>query len=272
MKCEQYEELFTGWIKQELGPAEKEKLDEHLTGCAACREELATAIKVWDMMDVLEVPQPSAHMQVKFQAMLDTYKETVADEENGLWQWLKYQLSALRAWQSRWPLAFNLAIVLISFGGGYWFFHGSKAGKQEQELQALTAQVHELKQTMMLALLQNPSASERIRGVSYTGEIKHADKEVIDALLATLNNDDNVNVRLSTLDALAHLANHPEVREGLIKSIALQESPLMQSAIADVMLKLQEKRSVGSFKELLKQKNLDPGVKDKIRQTISQLI
>ena len=95
---------------------------------------------------------------------------------------------------------------------------------------------------------------------------------MIDALLATLNNDPNVNVRLSTLDALAHLANHPEVREGLIQSIAQQDSPLLQSAIADVMLKLQEKRAVKSFRELLKQKDLNPGVRDKIKQTITQLI
>jgi hypothetical protein len=203
--------------------------------------------------------------------MLDTYKESV-NEQKGLWSSLKDKLNSLWAWQPRWPMAYNLAIALICFGSGYWFFNTGKGGKQEQELQTLTSQVHELKQTMMLALLENPSASERIRAVSYTGEIKHADKEVIDALLATLNNDPNVNVRLSTLDALTHLAKHPEVREGLIQSIVQQDSPLMQSAIADVMLKLQEKRSVGSFKELLKQKNLDPEVKDKIRQTITQLI
>ncbi|WP_431200274.1 HEAT repeat domain-containing protein [Mucilaginibacter sp. P25] len=95
---------------------------------------------------------------------------------------------------------------------------------------------------------------------------------MIDALLATLNNDPNVNVRLSTLDALTHLTGYPEVREGLIKSIVEQDSPLMQLAIADVMLKLQEKRSVKSFKELLKQKGLDNGVRDKIKQTITQLI
>jgi hypothetical protein len=81
-----------------------------------------------------------------------------------------------------------------------------------------------------------------------------------------------VNVRLSTLDALTQMAAHPEVRQGLIASIVQQDSPLLQSAIADVMLKLQEKKSVNSFKELLKQKGLNPGVKDKIKQTITQLI
>jgi len=68
------------------------------------------------------------------------------------------------------------------------------------------------------------------------------------------------------------LANHPEVRQGLVQSITQQDSPLLQSAIADVMLKLQEKRSVKSFEDLLKQKNLNPGVRDKIKQTITQLI
>ena len=125
---------------------------------------------------------------------------------------------------------------------------------------------------MMLALLDNPSASERMRAVSYTDEIKHVDNHVVEALLQTLNNDPNVNVRLTTLDALTKLANHPEVRQGLIQSITQQDSPLMQSAIADVMLKLQEKQSVKQFKELLKQKNLDNGVRTKISHTINSLI
>ena len=271
MKCEQYAGLFADWVNGDLTTPEREKLEQHLAECAGCREELAEMQKVWDMMDVLEAPEPSAQMRVKFHAMLDSYKESTK-EQKGFLSALNDKLKSLRQWQARWPLAYNIAIVLISFGCGYWFFHAGKSGEQEQQLKELTSQVHELKQTMMLALLENPSASERMRGVSYTSEIKHADKEVINALLATLNNDPNVNVRLSTLDALVQLANHPEVREGLIKSIAQQDSPLMQSAIADVMLKLQEKRSVKSFKELLKQKNLDQGVRDKIKETITQLI
>jgi HEAT repeat protein len=271
MKCEQYEELFTGWMNNELTPAEREKLEQHLTDCDSCSAELAAMQQIWEIMDDVKAPEPSARMQTDFRAMLNDYKANEIGRK-GLFSSIKDQLSKLWQLRQRWPLAYNLAIILISFGCGYLFFHKSKGGEQEQQLKELTSQVHELKQTMMLALLENPSASERIRGVSYTTEIKHADKEVIDALLATLNNDPNVNVRLSTLDALTHLANHPEVREGLVKSITQQDSPLMQSAIADVMLKLQERSSVKSFKELLKQKNLDNGVRDKIKQTITELI
>lgn len=271
MKCELYEELFTGWINKELSPEERGVLEQHISGCDHCRTELEALQQLWGHMGQFETPEPSANMSAKFYAMLDTYKESVK-EQRSLWADIKYQLSNFWQWQPRWPMAYNLAMVAILVVAGYLFFDKSKSDDQDRQLQALSSQVHELKQTMMLALLENPSASERIRGVSYTSEIKHADKQVIDALLATLNNDPNVNVRLSTLDALTHLAGHPEVREGLIKSIVEQDSPLMQLAIADVMLKLQEKRSVSSFKELLKQKDLDHGVRDKIKQTITQLI
>jgi HEAT repeats len=143
---------------------------------------------------------------------------------------------------------------------------------ERQQLDALTTQVHEMREMMMLALLQNPSASERMRAVSYTDGIKHVNANMTDALLATLNNDPNVNVRLTTLDALSHFAGNPAVREGLVQSILQQDSPLVQAALADVMLKLQERRAVKAFKKLLQQKDLNSTVRTKIEQTITRLI
>jgi hypothetical protein len=271
MKCEQYQDLFTDYMNKQLTAAGLADLEQHVAGCDDCAHELAMLKNIWDQLGEVKAPEPSAHAKVRFQAMLDTYAASVTEKRN-LWGEITDSWSRLWQLQPRWPLAYSIIVILFAFGCGYLIFHNGRSEKQDQQLQALTSQVHELKQTMMLALLENPSASERIRGVSYTSEIKHADKQVINALLVTLNNDPNVNVRLSTLDALAHLANHSEVREGLIKSIVQQDSPLLQSAIADVMLKLQEKRSVGSFKELLKQKDLDHGVREKIKETITQLI
>jgi hypothetical protein len=268
MKCEQCQELFTDWMNNRLTTAEKKELEQHINECPGCREELAEMQQLWNKLGSIKIPEPSANMKVNFQAMLEDYKESVYTQKS-VWGGFKDQFYAFWQMQPRRSLIYSLVITLVCFGGAYWYVHNNR---QEQQMAALTSQVHELKQTMMLALLDNPSASERIRGVSYTGEIKHVDKQVIDALLATLNNDPNVNVRLSTLDALTHLASHPEVRQGLIQSITTQDSPLMQSAIADVMLKLQEKKSVKSFKELLKQKNLDHGVRDKISETINRLI
>ncbi|HVS97116.1 MAG TPA: HEAT repeat domain-containing protein [Puia sp.] len=146
-----------------------------------------------------------------------------------------------------------------------------RPGEESRQLQALTAQVHEMREMMMLSLLQNPAASERIRAVSYTSDIRHVDPKIATALLATLNNDPNVNVRLTTLEALTHFARDPRIREGLVQSILQQQSPLVQAALADVMLRLQEKRAVAPFKKLLQQKELNTMVRARIEQTIDGL-
>jgi hypothetical protein len=146
-----------------------------------------------------------------------------------------------------------------------------KPSPESKQLEVLTAQVHEMRDLMMLSLLQNPSASERLRAVSYTSEITHVNPNIAGALLATLNNDPNVNVRLTTLEALTHFARDPVVREGLIQSILQQESPLVQAALADVMLRLQEKRAIPSFKKLLLQKDLNGMVRARIEETITRL-
>src|SRR6201999_57119 len=99
-----------------------------------------------------------------------------------------------------------------------------KPSAESKQLEALTAQVHEMREMMMLSLLQNPSASERIRAVSYTSDIRRVNPNIATALLATLNNDPNINVRLSTLEALTHFARDPVVREGLVQSILQQDS------------------------------------------------
>jgi HEAT repeat protein len=176
----------------------------------------------------------------------------------------------LWAVQPGFRVAYSVVLVVMGLGLGYYF---SRPGGEKQQMATLTEQVKDMKAMMTIALLENPSASERMRGVSYTSEIKvGTNKQVIDALFTTLNNDPNVNVRLMTLEALGKLAGNAAVREGLVQSIMEQESPLVQSALADVMLKLQEKRSVQPFRKLLQQKDLNSTVRSKIEETITGLI
>jgi HEAT repeat protein len=167
-------------------------------------------------------------------------------------------------------------LIVAGLGLGHWLGGpvgtAAAGGADKQELAALTTQVSEMREMMMKSLLQNPSASERIKGISYTSEITKVDKSVIEALLTTLNDDPNVNVRLMTLEALTHYASNPAVRAGLVESIGQQESPLVQAAMADVMLNLQEKNAIKPLRKLLQQKNLNALVRDKVEAAIARLI
>ena len=136
----------------------------------------------------------------------------------------------------------------------------------------LSQNLNDVRQTQMLSMLENPTAAERMKAVGYTEELNSVNDKVVDALLFTLNTDANENVRLATLDALTQLANNPKVREGLVSSIVRQESELMQVALADAMLHLQEKRSLKSFKKLLKGESVtNDMIRKKLEQTVRQL-
>ena len=57
-----------------------------------------------------------------------------------------------------------------------------------------------------LSLLQQQSASDRLRGVSYSYQMDKGDVQIREALLETLNSDSSVDVRLAAVDALRRMA------------------------------------------------------------------
>jgi hypothetical protein len=270
MKCERSKQQLLDWINNEMTAIEKEEFETHLYQCAACLQELRAHQYIWDALGEMPVPEPSASMEPRFQSMLDAFKGS-AREKKSIWSQLTEKIGEFWILQPKLRLSYSIIFILIGLAVGYLFNHPGTSNNYKEKIDSLSAQVHDMREMMMLSLLENPSASERIRAVSYTGEIKSANKQVIDALLSTLNNDPNVNVRLMTVDALMHFPNNPDVREGLVQSIVQQESPLMQVALADVMLKLQEKRSIQPFQKLLLQKDLNQMVRNKIEQIIHRL-
>ena len=272
INCDQITDQLTDWLSNQLPDAERVKLEAHLAQCPACQAEARATRQLWQLMGNVATPEPSPMARVRFQAMLDTYKETVETKQESVFDNLLSKLRQLWVPQSAFRLAYSLVLLSIGLGAGYWLNRpGTPVALQQQQIDTLSTQVQEMRQMMLLSGLENPSASERLRAVSYTEEINQVDEKVVDALLTTLNNDSNVNVRLVTLEALAKLADNPSVREGLVQSIARQDSPMMQSALADIMVKLQEKRSIKPLRKLLHDDNLNHLVKGKIEQSIRDL-
>ena len=320
MNCEKGKQLLAGWMDNQLTDGERAEMEEHLAGCPECQQQLEANRRLWDSMGGIPVPAPSDKMQVRFDAMLETYKQEQGNRRPGIALYLRELFAVRRGF----TWAYSLVLLVIGLGVGFLVSRGFSSEKraggehpaesvaaanpktspntdtpvttatltrqdtgtaatpgaadgggepsEKQQLKALADQVHEMREMVMLALLENPSASERIRGVSYASEITTINKNVLDALLSTLNNDPNSNVRLMTLDALTRYANVAAVRRGLVQSILQQDSPLMQAAMADVMVRLQEKKAVQPLKELLQQKDLNEMVRAKIQQTLTRLI
>lgn len=228
---------------------------------------------LWEKLGEIKAPNPSPESRTRFYAMLETYQHELESKKENSFLVAFERIKKLFIYKPTYGWAYALGLLIL--GGTIGYLSGKSADNQmltsQEKVEKLSSEVQDMKQLMMLSMLENPMATERLKAVSYTQELNTVDDQVIDALLATLNFDQNENVRLVTLEALIQLAHHPKVREGLVQSLLKQESPLMQVALADAMVKLQEKRSVKQFKKLLKKDNLNHFIKHKIEKTIQVL-
>jgi len=269
VNCEHTRAHLPDWLHGDLPEAERRALDAHLAQCPACQQELAAFRHLWHSMGSIATPEPSEQVRPRFYAMLAEFeaeatRETWATKLQQLWQQLVSPSPALR-------MAYSVLLLVVGLVVGYRLNSRTGPAAPGSEATVATASADDNEQKMLLARLENPSATQRLKAVSESKEIAQANEEVVTALLSTLNNDPNVNVRLATLDALAQLGRDPQVRQGLVRSLTLQDSPLVQSALADVMVQLQVRRSVQPLRQLLRQTDLNEAVKTKIETSIQTL-
>jgi hypothetical protein len=243
--------------------AEEQRQLEGLLESGVIGLEDLEALHPWqEALDQLPTATPAASLDDAFYQMLAEEKRRVKPVETTTftWHWL-------------WPrLAFTATVLVAGMAAGYFLRPPTSAAVPSDELAALSQEVTDLRETMMLTLLEKESAAERLKAVSLTQEMDQASQKVTQALLQTLTADGNVNVRLAALDALRPYAAQPSVREALIHAIAEQESPLVQVALAELMQSIQAKSSVKELQKLLDSDKTPGDVKKKIEETIQVLI
>lgn len=175
---------------------------------------------------------------------------------------------ALRGgFRADWPkwAAVAATLVLGVFVGGEL-----AERRSSREIAALRAEMRSLHETVTVALLAERSASERLRGVAYGRSVSADDERVAAALLATLLDDPDVNVRLAALDALAPRAQRTDERPRLVAAVARQESPLVQLSLLDLLLESDDPAARRDLEQLLDNPNLDPVVRGYLRDRLER--
>jgi hypothetical protein len=139
------------------------------------------------------------------------------------------------------------------------------------QIAAMRSEVHDLREMVSLSLMQQQSASERIKGVSWTGRIDQPSDQIVTSLLDTLMHDPNVNVRLATIDALERYASREDVRRGTVEAIGGQTSPLVQIALIDFMVKINEREGVPTLRRLAMDTQADSTVRARAQWGLQQI-
>ena len=177
-----------------------------------------------------------------------------------------FRSTTLMAWVYR----SAAAVALIAVGVWLGISIDNNKTEQDQQLAELQKEV-KANRELILQSLQQPTASQRFIGVSASNTINTPDDEVVDALIRVMNEDDNTNVRLAAVRALSRFADNERIRKALIDAVVVQSDPLVQVALIDILVELDEKRIVPTLERLIKADTTMETVRDEAEWGVMKL-
>ncbi|MEQ9089574.1 MAG: hypothetical protein RIE52_00705 [Balneola sp.] len=257
---EKYEELIAGYLNGELDEQQKTKVEALIASGEIDMIDFKAMEQLHNELEVLSAPEPSSEMSDRFYAMLEEEKASAKPIFN-----ISEKLNELFAALTMPRLAY--AFVLLIFGG----FIGSQLGSNDSQINELTNQMQDMREMMIVSMLEGASTTDRLRAVNISAELPIADGKAVRALLFTLNNDESVNVRVQTIETLKKWGEDENVREGLVSAIGAQNSDVVIIALADAMVELGLQNSKSEFENLIQERNLNINVKEKLESTIASL-
>ena len=263
-------EDLVAYMSGNLDEASARKVNDHLASCDRCMRERDALKTIWDKLGAVPGEFPDASLEKGFHSMLDTYE--LGLKSPGRTPVRIRGESLLDRFRSGHP-AFQIGLAVCLLAVGILCGYGlAGSSRRSQELAQLREEVHGLSNLLTVSLLHQESASERLKGVSWSSRLEATDPAISAALVYTMKHDRNVNVRLAALDALARDISSPDVRHEIIHALPGQASPLMQVALVDLLVQINDRESRDVLQQAMNKPNLHPDVLKRIKQGIQQIL
>lgn len=267
MNCEQVSELLPDYLQGNLNAQQNLVVKRHIELCADCRD----AVAIWENLSLLPDEQPSSALRERFEALLGAYQAGHADKAAASpagqkrasgWRPIEWFRSPLGG------LAWSMALLAIGVFAGHFT---TRVHSRPDDLAVMRSELADMRQLVVVSMLQQQSASERLQGVSFTRREDQLDPKVLAALLHTLRYDASVDVRLAALDALSRHAGQSQVRTGISDALQPQQSPLVQVALIDQLAEWRDPGLAQHLRELLETESLNPAVRRRAQWVLSKL-
>lgn len=181
---------------------------------------------LWDSLATIEAAEPSAELRKSFYAKLEQAAQPT----------LSQKLRNLLGFSGNAGWITATACLLVGLVTGQIIGTDSAASSTER-LVALEQNVSMLNRTLILDRLDNDSAGKRLQGVLDAAYFASQDAEIADALLQRATQERVHSVRAAAIDVLGRQLGAPSVGKRIMDSIAEAESPIVQLALIDMVLR-----------------------------------
>ena len=258
MTCPHAKELMAAYWQRELTVEDTALLRRHLETCPECSTEMTALGGLWDRLADLPAPEPGHTLDARWQQTIGILTSA---------QPARRGFSPANFWPRSpvWGAALAAACLVIGV------IAGMNMPRRNPEIAKLREEISSTREMVALSLLEQQSATERLRGVSYSGRLDNMEPEVLSALTSAVAHDASVNVRLAAIDALTRASGRPEVLRSLTQSLPAQDSPMVQAAVIDYLVDARDRQAVAALRQLAEQPDLNPAVLERARYAVSQL-
>ena len=252
MKCDEIKINLPEYIDGTLDEKTSVLVSEHLKSCNSCRSLHAEMKSFLQFTDSIPEIEPPEGMKEEFLEMAEM--ETRSGRRRiELPDWLR--------------IAAMIFIILGTFITGY--LSGSKTGEIDQ----LNAELANLKQEVLLAGLQDYSGPQKIEAVYSIKNYNVVDDQLVNALVYTMNSDENVNVRLAAINALSEMMDkNPKIKSDLIQSLSIQDNPLLQISLIQVLTESGVKEAKDEIESIANNENTNQQVRAYAKDMIKTII
>lgn len=272
MNCENIRKHFPDYWSGAIDGAIKAEMQSHFEICGGCREEAESLGAIWRRMGAIPEEKPGKELRGRFETTLEAYLQGLGQRTPPLRVRVEQWLQGWWPQQPAFQFAFAVAFLAIGFLIGHSYLPAAREGNHDAgEVARLREEVQATRQVVTLSLLQQQSASQRLKGVDYSSRLQQPDSEVLSALLHTVNYDQNVNVRLAAVDALHPSSNSDVVRKGLIQALDRQNSPLVQIALIDMLVEIDARESAQALRQLMDDNSVNQIVRQRAEWGLQQL-
>jgi hypothetical protein len=264
--CEHIKLYLIDFIDKNLDEAMTNEIRQHLSECKSCQAELEQNLIIFDELKKIKDEEPPKNLRANFMQTLETEKMNIQQapvipiSRNTRKLWLHNPFSQMAA-----GFAMLISGVLLGL-----LINNNQGNKSE--IAQMHNEMDQMRQMLFLSKLDNNSASQRMQAVSYTQEMMTPNPEIIEALVETMNTDDNLNVRLASIHALSKFSNDPDIRDELVNSLKLQDDPLLQITLINILVEIQEEKAINVMKDLMQKDETMDAVKEMAEKGLTTFI
>ncbi len=171
--------------------------------------------------------------------------------------------------RKRWSTAAAVALVLIGTCLGVLI---AKNSQQQSQIVALVQEMSNTRKMLALSMLEQNSASQRIKAMyDIQSEVKTIDPEIISALSQRLLSDENINVRIAAVEAIAEIGKEEAISH-LLQALNQEQDQRVQISIIEALVEVNANQAIPDLEDLLLEDSIEPVVKESAAKGIEILM